>query len=318
MGAKRHRSIWIATAVAILALTGGALASAASAAKWCVHKAATAECPPGSDLSDGDNLNAAMQHTDNTAAPDVVFIAPGVYDAADHGTSFNITTANPLTIVGAGRTRTTLTNSSTGAPFVLDLAGPDVPIDVSRLKIRMQAQSAGGLRLQGGTAHLIDVTADPQMTIGQAFGVQLTGAATLRSATIATAGASVNAGIDVFQGINNLVEDVAVAGPDVGVKVRAAATTTNVHRTILRAAQPVKVEGTSLGIDDSLLIAHALVTSTAFQVTDTASSNASVGAKHLTIVIEGDPTDSFGFFVAAFNGNDADVDVTNSIIRGFA
>src|SRR5215213_10933596 len=126
MAAKRERSIWITA----LCLAGVALASGASAAIWCVHKAATAECPAGSDLTDGDNLNAAMQHTDNTAAADVIFIAPGVYDAADHGTSFNITTANPLTIVGAGRTRTTLTNSTTGAPFVVDLAGPDVPIDV--------------------------------------------------------------------------------------------------------------------------------------------------------------------------------------------
>src|SRR3954451_9610005 len=129
MAGRRHRGIWLGAAVAVVLLACGALASGAFADTWCVHKVDVSECPSGSNLTRGDDLNAAISDADDTDDPDTIFIAPGTYDAADHGSPFSGGLAHPLTIVGAGRDRTTLTDSTASAPWVLDLTGANDDLD---------------------------------------------------------------------------------------------------------------------------------------------------------------------------------------------
>src|SRR3954451_25128680 len=159
MAGKRHRSIWITTAVAALVLAGGALAPSASATNFCVYKSFM-DCPPSSDdLTHGDNLTAAVQAAEATAEPDQIYIGPGTYDAADHG-PFLVYVINPLTIAGAGSDRTTLRSSSSTGNAVLDMVSSTGDLDLSRVKIEMAGSVHGGLRIDGATARLVDVVGE--------------------------------------------------------------------------------------------------------------------------------------------------------------
>src|SRR4051794_27668106 len=125
------------TLLAALAVAGALSlgAGTASATTFCVFKQ-VADCPAGSSDEHGDNLNAALGHADEAADPDTVYIAPGTYEATEHGsTSFNGVQTHPVTVVGAGSDRVTLTTSYPTAPFVLRIIGPASRIELSGISI---------------------------------------------------------------------------------------------------------------------------------------------------------------------------------------
>lgn len=88
------------------------------ATDFCVPDAGFAACPSGAEVR-GD-LDSAMNDfsTHSDGQPDTVHVAPGTL--TDSGSFETTAGTDALTVVGAGRTETTLTSSSSGNIYVLN------------------------------------------------------------------------------------------------------------------------------------------------------------------------------------------------------
>lgn len=289
---------------AVLALTPAA-ASASGSQTFCVHQAGT--CPAGS-IDEGADLQAALTAAGNvsvsSADPNVVSIGPGTFSLGSQGARY--LSANPVRVQGAGAGQTTLVGAPSSSPgYVLEAGGSGPPADVtvSQLAITVETSSQIGLLLSGATGDHVAVTS----SAGDVTGVSLR-SGMLTHSTISLASPT-GVGVLTAQAspYSSEIDDTTIAAGSAGVDVTAA---TTVHRVAATADTPVLVSSGPLYIDDSLLHARSI----GIQVAD-GSSESSVNALNDTIV--GDAGAAAGGWVSSF-GSGADLQIVNSIVRGFS
>jgi hypothetical protein len=286
-----------------LALMVGVVAPAiarAAAQTYCVHQAGFT-CPAGT-VDEGINLQTALTsaagNPSTFTSPNVITIAPGTYRPTSSGSGFTVTTANPLLIIGAGMGQTTLTDANAAAIVQLHW-----PVGSSVSGLTVSGTNDFGLEMNGGVAENIAV----EMSGSLAGGIELANA-TLESGTISLSQTGAT-GVVTSSGSNidsNEIDDVTVQGGSVGIEADAG---TTIHRSKLTSATPLFVDSVPVYVDDSLLIG-----STGIRVQDDPNEG-SVNALNDTIIGEGSPTS--GVTANSDSHGGAEVDLTNSIVRGF-
>ncbi len=282
-----------------------AVASAAAPETFCVHE--TTSCPPGSVDEQSDlqqALTDAAAHSATTAAPNEVDVGPGTYTPTGNS-GFSYSSANPLRLVGASESQTTLTTTG-AAPAVLALGSDQSGNEVSVSQLSIAASTGGGLGLTGGTADHVSVTAT-----GQALGVLLKGSR-MTNCTVSDA-AQNGFGISV-EGGSDEIDDSTVTAAWAAVTADSSTTPTVLHRVRLTGAIGLEAIATPVAIDDSLVLASG----TGLYASDDPNEG-SINALNVTVLAHGASTVSPTEGVDAFSdGNGgAEVQIDNSIVRGF-
>jgi Ca2+-binding RTX toxin-like protein len=300
--------IGIALTVTLLAL---AAAGSASAAVFCVDHV-VANCPPGSITLHAADLNGAFAAAGATGEPDTISIGAGTYDSfADNSDqNFSANATNPVTIVGAGRNRTTLTTTVATTPWVLSVAGPAGNAELSGLTIAGQGDVGSVLEAGGVEIHDIAVTGSGD---ANSVGVQLS-FSNLRNSIVTFQGGS---SVESTGGTGNAVEDTSLSGAARGLYLRPGSTATDVHRVTAQAATPLYVDNTSASIDDSLLLASPGGGGTLGVLVDGTDTGAILNAHNVTLIDLGGSALSQGILVSADDPHHATLNLDNSIVRGF-
>ncbi len=302
---RRLLQIGAATIVALVLAAVVPAVSRAAAASYCVHQSGFV-CPPGS-ADEGSNLQAALSAAGSNPSagfsPNVITIGPGTFQPSASGTGFTGSSPSsyPLEIVGAGVGQTTLTADS-GAPAVLSLtwtAGSDSVL-VSGLSVT--SNSGFGIEVTGGVLDHVAITANQP----GADDVGLTGS-TLRSSTVFG-----GSGDDIYttggtSSDPNEVDDVTAEQGGSGVSANGP---TTIHRAkLLVSGNALNVQSAAVYIDDSLLEGTDGI------VVQDDPSEGSVNALNDTLIGAGIPNQ--GVWALSHNMGGADVQIFNSIVRGF-
>ena len=222
------------------ALVAAALAQSASAAELCVHRAGY-ECPAGSIDKDSD-LQDALDDASNTAAPDVIRIATGIYLGP-----FTYAGGSPLHIVGAGTGKTNL--HSGGGDHILETGGADV----SRLSVRMPAASPyTGLSVEdGSTITDVEVNGDANPG-GERAGIGLYSGGTLRRVKVVLHASADHALVSLGGPAARRIVDSTLHAYS-GVVAIGMPSRTIVSRSTIEATKPVVVGGARLEVDNTVL-----------------------------------------------------------------
>src|SRR3954452_290303 len=241
------RTLLLLTAtLAALAITAGN----AAAAVFCVDHD-VANCPAGSNTSHGADLDAAFVAAAATTTPDTVVIGAGTYDSiVDSGDqAYSANATNPVTIVGAGSDKTTLTTSAATTPDVFSVGPTSGHAELSGVTITAQGNADGVLDAAGANIHDIAVTGSS--TALNPWGVRLS-YSDLRHSSVTFDG---RMSVVSANGTGNQIEDVRLSGATFGVQLAYPSTGTYIHRATIAGGTPVSVDNASGSIDDSLLFA---------------------------------------------------------------
>ena len=292
-------------AATTLALTVGAVLPAishAAAQTYCVHQAGFT-CPAGT-VDEGINLQTALTsaaaNASTVTSPNVITIGPGIYPPDTSGTGFSVTSAsNPIQIIGSGIGQTTLTD-----PAALAVLHLQWPAGSSVSELTVSGTDDTGIDMTGGTANDVAVAPGGSLFIG----IRLVNA-TLRNATISMPQNGI-VGVETAGGTgitSNEIDDVTVEGGEEGIEADAG---TTIHRAKLITPTPLFVDDFPAYIDDSLLVGAQGI-----RVQDDPNEG-SVNALNDTIVASGNTGD--GVRADSDGHGGAEVDLTNSIVRGYS
>jgi hypothetical protein len=295
-----------ALAIATSAMAAAVMAPAAWAGPretFCVHQPGDA-CVPAGAIDEGADLqsalDAALSNSVSLDTANVVDIGPGTFDAPSGG--FTYLSHDPLQIVGSGAGRTTLTGSGAGPVLSLGFEGAQPlalrTLSVSDLSIATGPAASIGLLLQGGSADHLDITASQ----GNQVGAELVEGA-LSSSSVSAPGAF--AAVATKNAQVDLSDDTIDAADAWGIYTDGP---TTIHRATVSAQYGLRDRGGPAYIDDSLIIAQYGLYAEDF------ADAASINALNDTVVAA--PGASVGVAAAA-QRQGADVQVFNSIVRGF-
>lgn len=297
--------------LALLGVAGCAAVPAASVAAgpetFCVHQPGYS-CPAGSQDAGADLQAALTKASANPVAassPNRVNVGPGTY-SVQGADGFNYRSDNPLTIIGAGAGVTTLTGALESNPnqvLLLDgTGGSPGTVTVSGLSVTEDSPHTAGLVLINAQGHHLTVSS----AANDVTGVALTGA-TLTNSSISQTG-SPSTGVKT-QGTGNEVDDVTIDTVDTGVDVTGP---TNLHRIDVASQFGIRDDAASAYVDDSLVRAPFAI------YAKEGAGQASVNALNDTL-IDTSPTgyEAFGVWADAPSGVGSDIQVINSIVRGY-
>lgn len=273
----------------------------ASAATFCVGDAG---CPAGAVMA---TLDAAAAATGALPGRDTVLVGPGTWA----GAAFEA--GNPVELVGAGRTATTLTAPAGAATLTL----ADRQSTVRGLGI-LVADSAGavGLRLAGVASDV--AVGSPDGAAAPASGVVLLDGAAVRDATIGAPAAAGAWAADVVPGGDAQLDQVRTGGA--GVRVRGGRLTVSRSRIDARTGPSVlAAEGGSVRLDSTLVRALPGAEG-GLRAHQPASSavEAAIRARHVTLIGPGQDGSPALSATASGAGAGALIRVDDSIVRGFA
>jgi hypothetical protein len=301
---SRRLTCLVPIATCALAL---ALPSLASANDYCVDT----EC----DGAHVDTLEQAFDLADDKVDHDRILLGPKVYSPQQTNSPFTYNSVGSVEIVGAGRNRTYLTAPGTAA-WVLSLTGGDGS-SIHDLTIRLPAfvsQGMEGFRTTND-ARRVDVTQDPSQ-LKDHTGLMLYYGGTFEDGTV-DMGNWYSTALKFAAGGGTL-RDSTIYGHN-GVKVWYGDATIERSR-VVAYADGVQADRGLTTISDSLI--H--LTGTQYggagirsNTTLAGGADSTVKADGLTIVCPNKP-DYDGVSASNVNasGYSAEVDLTNSVIRG--
>ncbi len=285
--ARRHRLLL----AAVVASGVVAVPATASAATFCVNA-------PDCSGTAVPTVQQALTSAAGTPGPDVIRIGAS---ATPYVGPFAYTSADPVTIEGAGQGATVLDPGPVNA--TLALLSPASTVRDLTINTR-DTSGARGLYLSGSAER---VTVLHQGTEATIEGVALVDDGAFRSGTVTTEnGRTVNA---IGSG-TIVVEDSTLSGGHTGVGTNANGLALR-RSTVVAGRQAVFVAGTAT-IEDSVLRTTAPFGGDgALSV----SSGSTVSARHLTLLGSGA---GYGVSVFAYAAATSSVSLTNSIVQGFA
>jgi hypothetical protein len=298
----------VTAVLATAALAGAALAAPAGASTYCVNTPSCVSAGGVDSGSDGAALAAALSTAQANAGADRVEIGPGSYTNAG-GWAYTGAVGNPIEIVGAGSDQTTLTNTTTGPVVSVTAASSKVQGIATVLP---PAANVTGLGIVGSQSVASDIAVTDQPGTSNAGGAFVASGATLKHATITSAG-PMKIGVT---GQGGAVEDTTVnlSSASVGLNgaVRAERVAiSGVNWGMLASNQP------SFRLDQVLM--RIRPGGIGLYTAGTAATDATVTADHLTIIGSGDAT-SQGVRSQATSKtttHNAKVILRSSILRGF-
>ena len=316
---------WRRSSIAAIAAAfacSAAVPAVAGATTYCVP----APCSPGTPEA---SIQAAFDAAAGDATLDTIRLSATTLTGAQVSPTGTATDAvgNPVDIVGAGQTQTIVNSPPAIAPAI------DVREPSSSIRDLQIALAAGddrrGLWLRGSSASNITVTFTDAAAIG-VTGVGMDQAATLSDSTVAVPETFVSVAVTGFFGggamANALIEDSTISGP---TAVRSTGSI-SLRRVTASGKQLVLQadDGTSMDVQDSVVrllpgpppgsspVPPAALVATNF----TSPGSSSLEARNVTLVGSGDPSTAgaVAYTDGALGGNEAVVDIQDSIIRNFA
>ncbi|MDX6670686.1 MAG: hypothetical protein QOI91_1049 [Solirubrobacteraceae bacterium] len=308
-----HRRFVPAVLVAAVML----VPASSSAATFCVQ---TASCAGGTMEPD---LQAALSAAAGVSGRDRIEIGattltPAQVDPADF--EADDFAGNPVDIVGAGRTQTTIVRSPGGVPNSYALYIEEPSSTVQDLQVELPTSAARwGIDLVGATATRIGITSGSTTQIGY-YGVQMSGPATLADSQVATP--------DTTFSVGAFVQDTTAGATISNTTFTGGSAISQNHGTLavrrIRATVTlfgIAVYGNgSLDVQDSTIhvtppASPPFGASALWAAGQSGTDNSTMTARHVTI--DGNSTpDSVGAFTNASGaGQSASITVRDSIIR---
>lgn len=261
-------------------------------------------------VSRASDFTNALSQAAGSPEPDTIQLAAGTYAG-----QFSYTGLSDLTIAGAGPTSTTLVSNVGGASALLVATSASVTIQRLGVSLTGGIQPAA-LSLDGAHVVAQDVQAEVQAVATSASGVQLSGGAALRRATLRGAFA------DAVKLLGGAVtaDQITISGADTALSAvvgGATLTATHVSATGVDYAGVAAFSATLIVTDSLLRIANGTA---AFFSDD--GDNPAAHASHLVLardtVVAGAGPLQRGVWVRAGAGDVMTAVVTDTILSGFA
>jgi hypothetical protein len=303
---RRRRAAHSLAAAIAAALAAAALPAAAGATDYCVDT--------GCGGTNVATFEEAIDLADNAADADRIFLGAATYTAPTMLGFGYYQSSAPVEIVGQGTGQTILTSQPGANAPVLGLVG-GAGSSVHDLTIRLPQNAAAGLRglFTNAVAQRIEVVEHPTQT-NYRSGVSLgSGAAledssvTLNSAQATNAVEMDGSGGTVRRSVLNGRTGVTTSGGGTIERTRITASTTGVDTArglTTIAGSAIRITGDGAGI---------------WAAPEVIGHNATVSADGVTIVGPGLPdTDGASASTFVFPAQNAEISLTNSIIRGFS
>ena len=298
---KRYApTLLVTTTLAVLA---GALPQSASAVTICAGDA-SADCfltYPGTSAG----LKTALDSAQSSPGADVVRVGPGSFTG-----EFGHVSNDPVDIVGAGTGATHIT--SPDAKPALYVSSPGTPATVTDLEVSpgpgTAAGIARGLVLDGAVARRVRVTNPLDSATQVATGVVLGTGAEFRDGVVDVGGAK---GVVGSQSGDHVVTDSVIKGR-VGVGVEGG--TAKLSR--------LRIEATAVGVESAVAtteVRNSLILLSGIPQFDVALEQLAAGtltADGVTLV--GGPQANYGAAAVNTNPGTATLNMTNSVVHGFA
>jgi hypothetical protein len=294
---------WLAGVVAA-ALVAAALPAVAGATDYCVD--ATAACGPKNVAS----FEQALDQADNTADADRVFLGADIYTAPDEGGFKYYQASGPVEIIGQGAGQTILTNPGPGndGAIVNLFGGAGTSIHDLTIRLPQDANMTG--LMTTNTARRIEIVEDPTQTHNRA-GAELEYGGTLEDSTVTlgTAQGSVAVGLGMGGGTvrrSVLSARVGVSGDYGGTIERSRVTGS--EGAVFAYRNVTAITASLVRFSESGGYGIFAVTRAGFQTV--------VNADGVTIAGPGLPGTGAGVGTDPAPAESADINLTNSIIRG--
>ena len=294
-------------AAAAIAMCALALPGLAHAVTYCVNS-------PGCSGTPEADLQAALTAAQtSTGVADTVMVgSPGVPPAT--GYAYNGAADNPVSIIGAGTSATTLTATDAGST-VLNLTGSTS--SVSHLTLRLPAGGSYGTQTNAGSITDVNVTsADPGTATQRAaylFGVGQTWSG---GTIVLPSGTGSHIGIYASTpGVTLTLQDLSITAQARGLSLAQGSATLRRLTVVSGTLMDVTSENITA---DNVLFRLAPSPEKDFLVAGTTSTaDGTVNLNHVTAVGDGS-ADAFGILASSQNGRTLTVSLRNSIMRGFA
>jgi hypothetical protein len=275
------------TALAVAIAAACALAAPAFADTYCV--APDTSCDASHQFGPGAvNAQSALDQAGSHLGPDTVKLGAATYTApADNGFEYN--GGDAVTIAGAGAGQTILTEEDTSSGhFVLRVAAGAGRSSVSALSVRIPGSASGSntgiVTLSPTDISDVDIDATGAAAgSASVFGINSQADSSFARGTISlppgTSGNSTAVRVEI-QGFS--VADAQVASSS-GVVSSSSALTT-IQRASLAGEHPVTALGSTVSVSDSDLRPGGGLVPIGLAAQASASSDATISAKHVTIV----------------------------------
>ncbi|MEA2442901.1 MAG: hypothetical protein QOJ12_193 [Thermoleophilales bacterium] len=292
-------------------LVTGLFPATAGAATFCV---ADASCS-GNDAADVAAALSAAQA--NGSGLDRIQIGPGTFNAS--GGTLTAGPANPVVIDGAGDGATTLTRAAAINSVVLSVSNPQSVVSDLAVYLPSGPPGMSGVQLSDGALGERLRIAGPA-SLEYATGARVVLGSTLtRSVVTLPTSNGANYGVELQQ--NGRVLESAV-GATLGVRIRGTGSLTRSVR--IKAHVGVQLDGSA--VDRTATVENTQVTSlapaapadAAITIVQADGAAATLNARHVTLVGPGAGT---GVHAAANSfdmGAQANANVSDSLIRGYA
>jgi hypothetical protein len=282
-----------------------ALAAPAGATTYCVNSPACVASGGTDKGADAAALDSALTTAQGAPGKDRVEVGPGAYARAG-GFSYSGGLNNPLELVGAGGSATTLTNTTTGRSLIVDADGSSI---VGVGAVTAPSSGASAITINGAGSTAKDIAATTQAGSTSGIGVTVGKGATVTGAHVAGGSPWFLYGV---AGAGTL-QDSRVDGAGYGVYGP-----TEIHRVhVSNAGTGIYANGSpSYKIDQVLVEVPA--TDYGIVAATTSFTGSATTVDHATIVGPGDKS-SLGFSATATSGgaaHDTDLVVRSSVVRG--
>jgi hypothetical protein len=280
-------------------------APAASATTYCVGSA-----PSCTGTSEPDLTTALAAANGDTTGVDTIILPTGTQTSPG---GFIYSGTRPLIIDGQGTgSILTIGTGSATQPVFTDGAGGEKQIELRQLEVSLPSgESAGGVALTA-FAQIVGV-AVTGASGSEGYGIALGGGGAVADASVSIppgTGALPDPGIVAMGTPASTIED-SVVSDRTGIEDGGPGALT-IHRCALTAANSgagIYALGSSVAADDSLIVATA--SASGLEAYGASTGGSTITAAQLTIA--GDST-ATGVHVQEANGNNALVDITDSII----
>jgi hypothetical protein len=287
--------------------------ASARANTYCVSDPS---CVTAGGTSEGSDLAAAFTAAQSNGGADKVQIGAGTFTAPD-AAGFIYNSPDPVAVVGAGQSATTLAGAAAVDNGVVLTVVGSAGSSISNLAIALppSQQFSQGLQTRAAVS---DVSITAPGSALSPFAVRLAGAGSLTRTTIDLPRGDANGGTGVEPcgpaanptacpgGTGEFITDSSIAAR-VAV-IAEGVSNSEIHRTTVRGILGV-VSDSPMTIDDSLILVDPGSMSIGLR---TAADPPLIDAHNLTIVGPGSPGP---LGVAAQSG---DIHLRNSIVTGFA
>lgn len=313
---KIRAGLAAATVVFAVALV---LSSPASATTFCVP-GFHAACPAGDGHVAQANIEQAMQLNGSDGVPDTVIVDAG---KATNPDTIDAAGTDDLEVIGAGPDKTTVTIDSNANAYVLSVGLTQRDVIVRDLKVlipnTLPDLQGSGVATSGGVFQNVDF--ETQNPGSSAFPV-LTRGVTIRNCRFyGTSGGyfPTAVGTTSDQPGNVLVEGTTIENATVPIKHESKSQFVTLKDSVIKAPDQFAVtiqDGASMSVANSVIETGK---ESAFSVYANTSYDSDLTLRNTTIVPSGQTVEPvFTGVVTGGSFGDVDIDVSDSVIQGFA